>query len=143
MLTFHNDFCLPVDVRRDVLSQSKTLEVVVKASPARSGGQNEASPHDISWDLTEGLADIDMPDDLDSNIDDIVPDPADLSGTISSFDVDDFFSNKTPEMPKWRKQTEVEMGQGDGERLGLDFSGVWTQEEPGLEDESPLIAFTP
>ena len=120
---------------------------------------------DISWELTENLDDIEMPD-LDLDIDDVANDNGDnntqndtdklqtdtgnaqndtdtnrilteVDLQYKSVNLDDFFDSKTPELPK-RSGIGVQ-----GDSLRSTISDVQTPKFPQLEDESPLITFTP
>ena len=117
------------------------------------GGRAEFNVKDISWELTENLEDIEMPDlDLGLDIDDVPNENGDTHNTdihndnrspieadlkSRSVNLDDFFESKTPELPK-RAGFGVQT-----ESLQSTVSDVQMPRFPQVEDESPLITFTP
>ncbi|XP_052795156.1 uncharacterized protein LOC128228090 [Mya arenaria] len=143
-----------VDVRGQVSTEACTPEKISQKARSTDQRKSKLKVADISWDLTENLEDIELPDDLDSNIDDLVPDSVDLSGTMTSLEIvdvenedniDDFFSSKTPEMPKRGAPVGQEAGQGDAPHSLGDSGSNWPlfPQGSGIEDEIPLMAFTP
>ncbi|WAR00473.1 HAUS6-like protein [Mya arenaria] len=143
-----------IDVRGQVSTEACTPEKISQKARSTDQRKSKLKVADISWDLTENLEDIELPDDLDSNIDDLVPDSVDLSGTMTSLEIvdvenedniDDFFSSKTPEMPKRGAPVGQEAGQGDAPHSLGDSGSNWPlfPQGSGIEDEIPLMAFTP
>ena len=112
----------------------------------RGGGR--AGVKDISWEHTENLEDIEMPDlDLDIDDDDDGDTRKDIDNDKESHaepnlnykpvNLDEFFESKTPELPK-------RAGFGiQSESLQSTDSNVQLPKFPQMEDESPLITFTP
>ena len=127
-------------------------------------------PTDISWDLTDNIQDIEMPDfglddnddddNLDADIDAIVGEineEKDMDTekakdgsllNINSKDLEDFFSEKTPDLPKRSvaKTSETNFEdfgaiQGSPEGLNIDLEEELAKYS--LEDEPQLISFTP
>jgi hypothetical protein len=126
-------------------------------SPGYQG--NTLKQTDISWDLTENLDDIEIPD-LDGDIDDDIDDILTANDNVLQKEgvnldddddmIDDFFTSKTPELPKRRALVDVEMArtpqQGQFEESLGESSSMELPKFPQLtriENEAPLIAFTP
>ncbi|XP_060589090.1 uncharacterized protein LOC132744391 [Ruditapes philippinarum] len=86
-------------------------------SPGYQG--NTLKQTDISWDLTENLDDIEIPD-LDGDIDDDIDDILTANDNVLQKEgvnldddddmIDDFFTSKTPELPKRRALVDVKRG---------------------------------
>ena len=119
---------------------------------------NTLKQSDISWDSTENLDDIEIPDldqDMGDDIDDILTannNVLESEGVNLSNDViDDFFTSKTPELPKRRALANKDVtmtpaGEGRFEESLEESSSLEIPKFPQMtriENESPLISFTP
>ncbi|XP_053405110.1 uncharacterized protein LOC123566419 [Mercenaria mercenaria] len=125
------------------------LKLPDETASGNQGNSRDSSPGyhgnilketDISWDLTENLDDIEIPD-LDQNLDDDIDNLLEANDKIlqsggvnldEDDGIDDFFTSKTPELPKRRTPANVEMSrtpqQGQFEGSHGEGSGIedWT-----------------
>ena len=140
------------------LGSSSDLELPVMDPNSRipDSDDDDREPleaRDISWELTENLDDIEMPDlDIDQDLDNDNNDSAfktlddekqtdvEIDLNFKPVDLDEFFESKTPELPKrmYSSGIQSESLQSNGSSLQMPkFPQVPTV------DDSPLMTFTP
>lgn len=151
--------------RTEKLDTDNELELPDFSETSDQGNSRDSSPgyhrnilkqSDISWDLTENLEDIEIPEfdqDSDDGIDNLLEaNDKVLQLEMNEDGIEEFFNSKTPELPKRRVHdyTEVsrtpKQGQDEFERsLGEGSSIEWPKfpQSSSKENDTPLISFTP
>ena len=136
------------------LGSSSDLELPVMDPNSRitDSDDDDGAPKvkgDVSWEMTENLDDIEMPD-LDLNDDDVIDDDtrkdldnekqieAEIDLDFKPINYEEFFESKTPELPKRGYGIQSDSLQSDKSSLQM---LKFPQGPP--DDESPLISFTP